>query len=278
MMRTALVALLAGAVLTGLTGCGIRIMKYEFSDDHAVAEKIEEVRVRNGSGDVSVRYQSGLTETKIHRRVQHAKDRRPEGATHRVEGNALVLDECGDHCDVDYVVLVPDDKITVKGDTGSGDASVEGLASVDYTTGSGSVMVRDVKGDVRVNVGSGELRASRVGGSLTAEAGSGEVLLDAIKGKMMVVAHSGNIVGTGIDNDITAVASSGNISLTLISERSIRADVGSGDITLRIPGGPFRLTGHSESGDRSITVPTDPSGKNELKLTTGSGDVRVVGI
>ena len=284
MMRKALVALMAGAVLTVSTGCGgIRIMKYEFSDDHVVAERFTSVKVRGGghdshSGDVTIRYQQGLTETKIHRRVEHTKNNKPSGVAHRIEGDALVLDGCGDDCEINYEVLVPDEKISVQGETGSGDAVFEGLAAIDYRTGSGDVTVRDVKGDVRATSGSGDFTASRIGGGLIVEVGSGNLLLDLIKGKSVVVTHSGDIVGTGIDNDLTADASSGNVSLTFLSERSVRAHSGSGDINLRIPGGPFRVVGETGSGDRLVNVPTDPSGKTELKLNTGSGDIRVVGI
>ncbi|MCX2948322.1 DUF4097 family beta strand repeat-containing protein [Lentzea sp. NEAU-D7] len=280
MMRTALVALVVGAVLAVSTGCGIRIMKYEFSDDHVVAEKFASVKVRGGNdaGDLTIRYQQGLTETKIHRRVEHSKDNKPSGVSHRVEGDALVLEGCGDDCEINYDVLVPDAKITVQGETGSGDASFEGVAAVDYRTGSGRVKVTDVAGDVRSTSGSGDFEAARIGGGLMVEVGSGNVILDLIKGKTMVVTHSGDVTGTGIDNEVTADASSGNVSLTLLSERSVRANSGSGDINLRIPGGPFRIVGQSGSGDRRITVPTDPAARTELKLDTGSGDIRVVGI
>ncbi|MGW6443889.1 DUF4097 family beta strand repeat-containing protein [Lentzea sp. NPDC055074] len=284
MMRTALVALMAGAVLTVSTACGgIRIMKYEFADDHVVSETFKSVKVRGGdrdnhSGDVTIRYQEGLAETKIHRRVEHTKNNKPSGVSHRVEGDALVLDGCGDDCDINYEVLVGDPKITVQGETGSGDALFEGLAAVDYRTGSGDIKVRDIKGDVRATAGSGEFVAGRVDGSLMVELGSGNVVVDMVKGKSILVTHSGDIIGTGIDNDLTADASSGNVSLTLLSERSVRANSGSGDVTLRIPGGPFKVAGRTGSGNRIINVPTDPAGKNELNLVTGSGDIRVIGI
>ncbi|MFD4671769.1 DUF4097 domain-containing protein [Lentzea sp. NPDC058450] len=283
MMRTALVALVAGAVLTVSAGCGIRIMKYEFQDDHVVAESFSIVKVRGGdhdndSGDVTIRYQEGLAETKIHRKVEHVKDNKPSGIAHRVEGDALVLDGCGRNCEINYEVLVPSNKIKVQGNAGSGDAVFEGLAAVDYRTGSGKIQVRDIAGDVRVAAGSGDLEAARIDGALTAEVDSGNVVLDLIKGKAMVVTHSGDIVGTGIDNDLTADASSGNVSLTFLSTRSLRANSGSGDINVRIPGGPFKVVGETGSGDRWINVPTDPAARNELQLITASGDVRVVGI
>lgn len=279
-MRTALVALVAGAVLVVSTGCGIRIVKYEFSDDHVVAEKFTSVKVRSDddAGDVTIRYQQGLTEAKIHRRVEHTKNTKPSGVAHRVEGDTLVLDGCGRDCEINYEVLVPDEKITVQGSTGSGDGIFDGVAGVDYRTGSGNLKIQDVRGDVRVSSGSGDVDAAGVGGSLIVEVSSGNITLDAIKGKATLLTHSGDINGTAMENDVTADASSGNIALTLLSERPVRANSGSGDILLRVPGGPFKVLGQSGSGDRRINVPTDPSGKTELRLDTGSGDVRVVGI
>ncbi|MDT7790540.1 MAG: hypothetical protein QOF58_8959 [Pseudonocardiales bacterium] len=295
MLRTALVAVLVGALLSG---CGIRIMKYEFIDDHTVAEKYTSVRVRAGSGDVAIRYVQGLNETKIHRRVEHAKDNKPTGVAHRIEGNTLVLDDCGNNCSINYEVQVPSADITVESpDSGSGDAVIEGVAAVDYKVGSGKfeafdiggnvqidngsgdIYVRDVKGDVKAHSGSGRFEASRVKGSVTAELGSGDIELDQVQGKMLVHTGTGRITGTTLDNDVTATADSGDVELTFVSARTVRADSGSGDITLRVPGsGPYKVTGDSGSGRRKIDVPTDPSATNELKLDAGSGDIKVTAV
>ncbi|MFD9702613.1 DUF4097 domain-containing protein [Lentzea sp. NPDC059081] len=278
MMRTALVALVAGTVLTALTGCGIRIVEYEFSDDHVVGEKITSVRARNGSGDVTIRHQQGLAETKIHRRVQHNKNNKPSGPTHHVEGTVLVLDSCGDHCEANYDVLVPSADITVVGDVGSGDAVVEGVASVEYSTGSGDVTTLDIAGDVKVNAGSGDFRATRVGGTVTADLGSGRIELNTVKGKLLAVARSGDIDGSFLSGDVIADSGSGRVELTMAEPRSVRANSGSGDVNVRVPGGPYKITGNSGSGDRDIHVATDPNASLELNLTTGSGEVRVFAI
>ncbi|WP_329788538.1 DUF4097 family beta strand repeat-containing protein [Lentzea sp. DG1S-22] len=278
MMRTALVALLAGAVLTGLSGCGIRIVEYEFSDDHVVAEKFTSVRARNGSGDVTIRYRQGLTETKIHRRVEHNKNNKPAGATHRIEGDALVLDTCGDSCEANYEVLVPSADIAVVGDVGSGDAVVEGLKSVEYQTGSGDIAALDIAGDVKVSTGSGDFRATRVGGTATADLGSGRIELNTVKGKVLAVTRSGDIDGSFLGGDVIADASSGRVELTLAEPRSVRVMSGSGDVNVRVPGGPYRVTGTSGSGEREVHVATDPDAPLELNLTTGSGEVRVFAI
>jgi Putative adhesin len=275
MLRTALVALLVGAVLTA---CGIRIVRYAFEDDHVVAEKFTSVRARTDSGDVSIRFQQGLTETKIHRKIEHEKDNRPSGISHRVEGTALVLDSCGNDCDIDYEILVPSADITLLGDVGSGDLTAEGLASVEYKTGSGKITVRDIKGDVKATAGSGDFEATRVAGAVTADLGSGRISLDAVKGKMLVSTSSGDIEGIALDNEVVADAGSGRVELTLSSARSVRVDARSGDIMVRLPGGPYKLSGSSGHGEREISVPTDSAASLELRLSTGSGDVRVLGM
>lgn len=273
MLRTALVALLVGAVLSG---CGIRIMKYEFEDDRVVAEKFASVRVRTHSGDVTIRSQQGLTETKIHRRVEHKKNNKPETLFHRVEGDALVLEDCGDDCTVNYDVLVPSADVSVLGDVASGNVRIEGVARVEYKTGSGSIVVRDVKGDVRVIARSGDFDGARIDGTVTAHADSGNMRLDELKGKVTADSSSGDIIGFELDNDVFADAKSGNVKLTFVSPRGVQASTGSGDITVQIPGGPFKVTGDTNSGERRIDVPTSATAQHELKLNTASGNVRVL--
>lgn len=294
MLRTALVALLVGAVLTA---CGVRFVEYEFQDDHVVAETFTSVKVRTGSGDVSIRYVPGLTETKIHRNVEHAKDRKPTGVAHRIEGSALVLGDCGNNCSIDYDVQVPSADVTVEGDdVGSGDAAFDGFASIDYkigsgkfearnitgnvqvTSGSGDIDVSNVTGDVRAKTGSGRFEASKVKGSVTADLGSGDITLDQLAGKSIVNTGSGNISGTAIDNDVVAEADSGNVELTFASPRAARVDSDSGDITVRVPGsgGPYKVAVEAGSGESRVDVPTDQAAKYELKLIAGSGDVKVL--
>ena len=221
MMRTALVALVVGAVLTVLSSCGIRIMKYEFEDDHVVAERFTSVRALTGSGDVSIRYQQGLTETKIHRKVEHGRDNKPTAVSHRVEGTTLVLDTCGNDCEINYQIVVPSADVSVVGDIGSGDVNLDGLASVDFKTGSGRVNVRDISGDVKVKTGSGDFMATRVGGAVTGDLGSGRIELDAIKGKALLHTSSGDIAGTALENQVVADTGSGRVDLRLTAAKPV---------------------------------------------------------
>lgn len=277
-MRTALVALVAGTFLTTLTGCGIRIVKHESLDDYVITERFTSVRARSDSGDVTVRYQQGLTETTLRRKAEHTKTTKPNGPTHRLEGSSLVLDSCGDDCDANYEVLVPSPEITVVGNIGSGDVRVEGLVSVDFETGSGEIDLLDIAGDVKAKSGSGHLRATRVGGALTADMGSGRIELNAVNGKVLALTGSGRIEATALSGDVVADASSGRVEVTMAEPRSVRVNSGSGDVTVRVPGGPYKVTGTSGSSEREIHVATDPAAALELNITTGSGEVRVYAI
>lgn len=299
MLRTALVAVLMGALLSA---CGIRIVKYEFADEHTLAadgNKYTSVLVRTGSGNVAIRHVQGITETKIRRKVEHDKNNRPTGVSHRIEGTKLVLDDCGHDCSINYEIQVPSADVTVEGpDVGSGDAVFEGLKAIDYkigsgkfeardiagnvqvTSGSGDISLRDITGEVKAHSGSGKFEAFRVKGNVTADLGSGDITLDQLQGKTLVNTGSGRINGTALENDVTADADSGDVELTFTSASTVRVNTGSGRVTVRVPAsaGPYKVTAESDSGDRRVDVPTDPAAKYELKLIAGSGDVKVLAI
>lgn len=264
-------------VALGLTvsACGIKFIEHAFEDDHTVSNEFTSVRMQNGSGDVTIRHVEGISETKIHRRVQHPRDNKP-GAVHGVDGSTLVLRECGlNNCSIDYEISVPAKNITVTGDLGSGDVKIDGLESVELTTGSGKVETRNIAGKVKVETGSGDFTADGVGGDVHAVLGSGHMRLSNVKGKTNLVNHSGDIDGTGLDADVTADSDSGRVTLKLMSKHAVRATADSGDIDLWVPGGPYKVDVNTGSGDSRITVPTDPSASPELVLRSGSGDIAV---
>lgn len=271
-VRTALVVVTLGAALSA---CGVQFVHHGFQQDHVVKDSIASVRAQSGSGNVSVRWVDGATETKIHRKVQHPRNRKPEGDSHRMEGNVLVLDDCGNDCSVDYEVAVPTKDVKVLGDMGSGDVTIEGVASLQLNTGSGNVIVRDLAGVVRVDSGSGDFTAERIGGDVTAKLGSGNATLNDVKGKSTVHSGSGDITGEALDGDVSADANSGNVVLQLASKKAVRAESGSGDITVRLPGGPYKVVTGSGSGDKHVGVPTDPNASPEINLRAGSGNIVV---
>ena len=105
--------------------------------------------------------------------------------------------------------------------------------------------------------GSGNITASDVAGTTTAKASSGDVNARSV---------SGNVdVETG----------SGTIEVALMTPASIKATTGSGDVTLAVAEGRYRVVATTGSGDQHITVPNDPSAPNMLEAHTGSGQITI---
>jgi hypothetical protein len=273
MVNKSLALVVAGAVTLSLSSC-VQFVEHSFSDDHTVDSGVSSVRMQNGSGDVKVRYREGGATT-IHRVVVHRRDEKPSGDTHRVEGDVLVLGGCGDNCSVNYEVWVPSANVRVLGEVGSGDVEVAGVASVEVNAGSGNVVVRDIAGPVRVETGSGDVRINDVAGDVTSKAGSGGIRLDGVKGSVVVDSGSGDIDGKRMSGGVTADTGSGGVRLELVSPQSVRAHSGSGDVTVRVPAGPYRVDAVAGHGTRDVGVTDDSKAEHELWVRADTGDVSV---
>ncbi|MBP2339780.1 DUF4097 family beta strand repeat-containing protein [Saccharothrix coeruleofusca] len=256
MKRIAMSAVAAVAVAVSLTSC-VRMVQNEARDDYTVEDRIGTVRVQNGAGDVNVRHAEGVSAIEVHRLLQYPKGGDKPGATHRVEGDTLVLDGCGSNCSADYEVVLPDREARVVGDNGSGDVRVEGVAAVELTTGSGNTTLRTVTGAVRLENASGDVEVSDVGGDFTGRMGSGRTRLSGMRGAVV------------LEND------SGDTEVAMAEARPVRAEGGSGNLTVRVPQGTYRVEADAGSGDEHIGVTSDPNATVELVLRTRSGDLTV---
>jgi DUF4097 and DUF4098 domain-containing protein YvlB len=170
---------------------------------------------------------------------------------------------------------VPSKDVRVLGEVGSGDVEVVGVASVEVNAASGNVVVRDLAGPVRIGTGSGDVRVNDVVGDVTSKAGSGGIRLDGVKGSVVVDSGSGDIDGTRMAGGVTADTGSGDVRLELVSPQSVRAHSGSGNVTLRVPAGPYRVDARAGHGSRDIGVTDDSKAERELWVHSDSGDVRV---
>jgi len=105
---------------------------------------------------------------------------------------------------------------------GSGDFEVDGAESVHITDGSGSLVINNIRGDVRVRDGSGDVVARNVAGSFTVESdGSGGIFATDIKGSV-IVEHdgSGEINASRIGGDLLVRSKgSGAVSYDHVSGR-----------------------------------------------------------
>jgi major membrane immunogen (membrane-anchored lipoprotein) len=226
------VAVVAGGLL--LSGCDWGdIGATTFTDHESLGQSVSEVRFANDSGDVKITVGDHL---EVRRTVGY-HDTKP-GKTYRVDGDALVLEECRERdCWVDYDVTVPEGT-KVSGHVDSAKVEVVGVASVNVEAESGDVTVRDVDGEVNAT------------------------------------AQSGNVDLSGIGSSVVAGAESGNVTVHLDSAANVTASASSGNVEVIVPQGNYQVRTNVDSGDVRNEVGSSASGPT-LDLRTESGNITV---
>ena len=230
MKKIVIVGALLGSGLL-LTGCGLENIAAADSEevvDYEVTEKVSELRVRSGSGEIVVSEtdRSGIRVTET---MHWRGDDKPK-ATHPVAAETVTLSyDCPtrvgwNSCSVDYKVEVPK---TMK---------------VDVETGSGTITLRALTGQLTANTGSGDIEAGNLGSKKAfAETGSGNVTL----------------------------------KFTTAPE-DVELETGSGDAAVTVPDGSYAVSTETGSGEEKVEVTSEKSAPNKLVLTTGSGDASVL--
>jgi lia operon protein LiaG len=149
-------------------------------------------------------------------------------------------------------------------------------------TGSGGVEVTDAQGDVTLDTGSGGVTINGVSGeSLVMDTGSG-----SIKGGTIDVRTLKVDVGSGgmrLDRikagEVAVDAGSGGIDLSFLAPiQDLKADAGSGGVTLRLPanqGGEIDIETGSGGIQSDFNVTTSRLSRNRLHGTIGNGNARI---
>ncbi|MET7709663.1 DUF4097 family beta strand repeat-containing protein [Micromonospora sp. NPDC005413] len=248
------VALGLATTLILLAGCdNLAMRRLDYDDTEAV--KITSIKVLPGAGDVIVRGSGTAGEARIKRVVRY-QGGQPE-ARYEIKGSELVLDtDCGDRCSISYEVAVPEG-VTLQGESGSGDVELSRVGAVDLRLGSGDVRISGASGAVGVETGSGNIEVSEASGAVRLRAGSGDVTARRLGGA------------------VDAEAGSGNVTVELDKPASARAHASSGDVTMLVPAGRYKVRSSTGSGDARITVTDDPTATDVLDGSAGSGNVTI---
>jgi hypothetical protein len=218
--------IVAGAVLGAgltLTACDVRlgVNEQQAVESYDVSDKITTLNVGSGSGDVVVN-ESGRTGVHVTETLHWHGDKPQNG--HEVNGDTLTLGYRCKNCSVDYRVEIP-----------------RGLA-VKADTGSGTITLRDLTGEMSADTGSGDIDAR----GLTAR---------------RATAHTG----------------SGDVELRFSAvPDDVDVETGSGDGTVWVPYGSYNVTARTGIGSKDVTVAHDPSAPRTVVIKTGSGDAKVL--
>jgi DUF4097 and DUF4098 domain-containing protein YvlB len=118
--------------------------------------------------------------------------------------------------------------IPVAVETGSGDAKVRGVASLESIVGSGDLEVYDVKGAVTTQVGSGDFKSDGTGPIEVGTVGSGDFTAKNVHGNVRI-----GTVGSG-DAKMSDV--DGNVDVGTVGSGDIDVDGVKGNLTVRSQG------------------------------------------
>jgi len=162
-----------------------------------------------------------------------------------------------------------------------------------FDTGSGDVEVDAHEGGLACDTGSGDVQINNVqGGELTFDTGSGNVTGGSLRASRLIAdTGSGDVRLDGLRADrVTADTGSGDVELEFDSSPvDLLVDVGSGDVRIRVPNG-YGATVEVDTGSGGIHTGlpiqvleigedrlrgTIGDGSGQLRIDTGSGDVRI---
>jgi len=96
--------------------------------------------------------------------------------------------------------------------------------------GSGSLEIRNVRGDIELDDGSGSVRLSDVGGRLKINDGSGSIIIEGAGGDITIVDGSGSVTVARVEGSVTVEDGSGSIDVSEIAGDLVVPEDGSGSL------------------------------------------------
>ncbi len=245
-----------------------------------------ELDVSTGSGYIRVRT-GGSSAVRVHGLIR-ARDGGGHSGEEKVRylesnppveqtGNTLRIGRIEDHSyahnvSISFELEVPAET-RLKGSTGSGDMTVEGIKGpIDTSTGSGSISVRNIEGHVKADTGSGKIELDSVNGGASADTGSGDIRAGGIAGAFKADTGSGSIhLEQTAPGDVEADAGSGDIELNGV-RGAVKASTGSGRITVGgEQSGPWKI----DAGSGGVDVHLPANSAFDLYAKTDSGSIKV---
>ncbi|MGB4858673.1 MAG: DUF2807 domain-containing protein [Dokdonella sp.] len=223
---------------------GLRLLAMEFGSDDMNLEGVaglERIEIRGRACGSSQEALDSLS-------LQQASD--GDGVFVKVDKGDRKLNWNGwfgsNYAYIDLEVRVPK-RMQVSVKRGSGDVTIENVAGIDSTGGSGDLKANDISGPVVIKTGSGDARLRDVGPINVRALGSGDIEADGVRGDVQVGSGgsgdldfsdvTGNVnvdhVGSG---DVTARDVSGNLHVGSIGSGDVRANDIGGDLTVESQG------------------------------------------
>ncbi|RUO59971.1 hypothetical protein [Pseudidiomarina marina] len=181
---------------------------------------IDEVKADTGAGSLEIIGEAGRTRIDVVAEVYYRD----------AEDIRLSLQKTGS----DAVLIADFDRNSYRGNNPYINLTVRVPAdlSIDLNDGSGSIVLRDVMGDLNIEDGSGSITIEN-GGNVDIDDGSGSITVRYLRGDLTIEDGSGSIDIEQVDGKVTIDDGSGGINVRQVGDLNI---IESGSGSLRIEG------------------------------------------
>lgn len=245
------------------------------------------VNVKTGSGYIHL-YSGSGNQVHVH---GHVRVLRPFGDSDRIvsgivaappvrqSGNTVTAEPVPpsngglfSNISIDYDITAPPNS-TVEAKTGSGSMEVGGIqGEVTAETGSGSIHVDNIGPKAHLSTGSGSIRGTKLHGGASLQTGSGNIEA-AVDAAGDVTAHtgSGHIQLDGLNGGARVTTGSGSIAVSGAPAEEWRVETGSGSVHLNLIGNAHcNVDLHTGSGGIQVNKPVVMQGAMNKHHVTGS--------
>jgi|GEM_PF-694557 len=251
-----------------------RIKARSRQEAHEWAEKVEIIIEKNGQ-DLLI------------------KAKRPKDWTESLESLLEGIFRRKPSASVDFEISTPPD-VHLEIATVSGDISVReitGEVTIDVVSGdleiidigsdvtidavSGDMVLKKIAGNVDVDAVSGDTRLESIGGNVRIDVTSGDATLERVDGDLYIDGTSGDVSARDIFGDVNIDVTSGEI-FVLQKSGELRIDTSSGDVTVEttlITSGHYTV--ETSSGQITFRVPSDASSMVDMETSGGTITVKM---
>ena len=168
--------------------------------------------------------------------------------------------------------------------TGSADITANGILRAAWLqTGSGDIRVDRVAEAFQVETGSGDIEADTLDGHSSIKSGSGDIRVGTAH-DLQTKTGSGGVEINEVEGDVDHSTGAGDFAVRMVSAGRISVKGASADVRIGVPSGTpvwtdiNTVTGRCTSTVESTGAPAEGEPYVEIRTTTVSGDVTLVGL
>lgn len=213
------------------------------------------------------------------------------------DAESLVVEQSGDTINIvdphkgpfsrsrryDISVTVPA-RSQLRARTGTADIATQGVLRAAWLqTGSGDIRIDRVTEEFQVESGSGDIEADTLDGRASIKSGSGDIRIGTVH-DLHTKTGSGTVEIDEVEGDVSHSTGAGDFAIHSVSAGRISVKGASSDVRIGIPNGTpvwtdvNTVTGRCTSTVESTGAPAAGEPYVELRTTTVSGDITLIGL